>query len=202
MAEILSLCGSVFAILSMTIYFLQVVKGTSKPNPATWIIWLIVGVINLITYFYVVEGGVLRTGVLVVVTSGIAAVTIYSLIYGKFSRLSLTDSICLILAGFVVVFWQTTGDPVRANLILQIVYAVSFIPTIIGLHKGTLVEKHLPWSLAIGAYCFMLLAVIVDWHKTHWVALAHPIINGLIGNGIVAYYAVRNMRLVGLQSDS
>jgi hypothetical protein len=176
----------------MGLYVLQLVKGSSIPNPATWIIWLIIGVINLLTYFLVVEHNLLRSLTLLVVTSGILVVTVYSLVRGRFAKLRLLDIVCFLLALMIVVLWRVTGDPILANLILQVVYIISFIPTILGLHQGILKEKPWPWILAVGGYVFMIAATMVSWTNQSWPALAHPIINGVIGNGLVAYYAIRN----------
>jgi hypothetical protein len=192
MADYFSLISGLFGCLSMGLYVLQLVKGSSIPNPATWIIWLIIGVINLLTYFLVVEHNLLRSLTLLVVTSGILVVTVYSLVRGRFAKLRLLDIVCFLLALMIVVLWRVTGDPILANLILQVVYIISFIPTILGLHQGILKEKPWPWILAVGGYVFMIAATMVSWTNQSWPALAHPIINGVIGNGLVAYYAIRN----------
>lgn len=201
MANWFSWIASVCCCLSMSIYFAQVVRGSSVPNPATWIIWLIIGVINAITYFLVVEHHLLRSLTLIVVTAGILAVTIYSLVRGRFAKLRRLDVICLSLALVTAVIWRVTGDPVLANLILQVVYIISYVPTISGLRQRTLREQPWPWILAVFGYIFMIAATMTSWTDQSWPALAHPVINGLLGNGLVAYYAVRDRNQVQVKEQ-
>lgn len=194
MSQLFSLGAGLFACASMSLYFLQVVRGGSVPNPATWIIWLIIGLINTATYFFVVGGSWVQSLALIVVTTAIFAVTIYSIIRGKFAKLGFLEKICLVFAVLIGAIWQVTGDPNLSNLILQVVYIISFIPTVVGLHNGALREQPWPWVLSLGCYTLMIAAVISNWSTASWVALAHPIINGLIGNSIVVYYAVTGPR--------
>lgn len=192
-SALFSWIGSAFTFFSMSLYFRQVVKGVSIPNPATWLIWLVIGIMNTVTYFLMV-GNILRSLVLIVVTSWILVVTVYSIVYGKFAPLKQLEKLTLIIAFFVGILWKSTGNPVLANLTLQIVYVISFVPTLVGLYCYTLREEHWPWTLAIFAYFFMILAVVADWPHTNWVALVHPIVNGLIGNGLVVVLALRQRR--------
>lgn len=175
----------------MGFYLRQVVRGRSTPNPATWLIWLVIGLINATTYFLVVEGNLLRSLSLILVNLGILVITLYSFFRGKFSPIGATELSCLSMGLAVGVLWQVTGNPILANLTLQVVYLISFVPTILGLHRGRLYERPWPWVLAVGTYVFMILAVVASWRRDSWVALAHPVLNGLLGNGLVAFYAFR-----------
>jgi hypothetical protein len=132
----------------------------------------------------------LKTLPLAFVVLGIISVTFYSLRFGRFSKLGIIDTVCLILGLIVVAIWQLTGDPITANLILQVVYVISFIPTIIGLSKGSLFESSTPWVFAVLSYLLMIIVTISHWEQSSWVELAHPVLNGVIGNGVVAYYAL------------
>lgn len=190
MIKTLSLMSGLLSCASMTTYFYYVTRGQSQPNPATWIVWLIVGVLNAVTYFQVVDGSLLRSLALIIVTSGILAVTVYASLCGKFARLQLIDLVCLAFAVGVGILWRMNGNPVLANLLLQSVYVISFIPTVLGLHRGEIRERPWPWLLALGSYSLIIVSIGLTWHSGSWVALVHPILNGLLGNGIVAIYAL------------
>lgn len=189
--DFLSLAGSVFALLSMGSYVVLLLRGATTPNPASWIIWLVIGVINTVTYLSTVEGDWSRAGVLIIVTTGILLVTVYSLVRGRFSRLGRLEISVLALALAVGTFWQMTGNAILANLVLQMVYVISFVPTVIGLRNGSIKEHPGPWALSVFAYVAMIASVFVNWETNHWVALAHPILNGLLGNGMVVFYALK-----------
>ncbi|MCB9094982.1 MAG: hypothetical protein H6621_07950 [Halobacteriovoraceae bacterium] len=188
--EVISGSASIFSISSMGIYFINLTKGKSIPNPATWITWLVIGLINLLTYFYLANGNFLKALPLLFVVGGIILVAVYSSVNGKFARLSTLDMICLAVALVVGVFWQISGNPQTANLLLQIVYVISFIPTVNGLRKKEIFESSPPWILAVIAYSLMIVGIIMSWGQSSWIELVHPIFNGILGNGLVAYYSL------------
>lgn len=191
LAEIFAWVASLIVIVSLVVYFSQVVKGVSTPNPATWLIWLTIGMLNLSTYFHVVGGQISKLAVPLVVNFGILAVTVYSFFYGKFSPLGRFDKAAFVFAFLVGVIWQVSGDAVLANLILQGIYLISFAPTVMGIRRGTLRESPLPWTLAVLSYVTMIFGLCFDWANVNWPAFAHPILNGILGNGFVAYLAFR-----------
>ena len=184
----------------MSIYFYNVIKGSAVPNPVTWIIWLVIGLINVSSYIFVLRGDVLSALPLIVVVLGIISITLYSTIKGKFSKLAPTDLICFFFALATGIFWKISGDPVQANLWLQLVYVLSFIPTLTALHAEKIHESAGPWLIAVAAYTLMVVDIIFKWESTTWVALVHPIVNGIIGNGFVAYYGLK--RLITTRASS
>ncbi len=191
MIDVLSILSSALACASMLLYVRQLLRGDSIPNPATWSIWLIIGVINAVTYFTVVNGSLLRSLTLIIVTTGILFVTFYSLFRGKFVPLGRIDLASLALAIGVGALWLTTGDAAVSNLLLQSVYVVSFVPTVVDLRRGRIREQPLPWALAVGAYALMIVSVLLSWGEGSWIALAHPVLNGILGNGAIAWLAYR-----------
>ena len=184
-SEVLSLIASVFTFLSVASYFKQLVKGESIPNPATWLIWLAVTLLNTLTYFKVVEGNIWTSLVSIVLTIGFCVVFIYASINGKFAKLERLEIISLVLAVLIGIFWQTTGNAIIANLLIQVIFLISFYPTIVGLLRRKLKEKALPWIFAVISCSILITSVIMNWEQGGWVALAFPIIR-MIGNGSVA----------------
>ncbi len=183
MAQVLSTLASLTLVVVVFLYLRQVVRGSSVPNPATWLIWVVVSTMNTITYFSVVHGNVFEWTITLVATLGLTAIFLYSLIRGKFGRIGEEEILCTALAFGIGIFWRTTGDAIMANIFLQAIFLISFLPTMIGLVRGTLREKPLPWTLATIAYSLLILAILADWEDGSGYKLIHPIVNGLIGNG-------------------
>ncbi len=176
---------SVLCILGVYVsYVKQLAQGHSTPNPATWLIWTLVCIINAITYFVVVNANWYKGAIAIVVTLGLCAVSLYALKKGKFVKPSLFDFSVLGLALAVGIFWQTSGDDRTANLLLQFILLISFFPTIVGLLHHQLREKATAWNIAVLSYCFSVLGILFNYQ--HWTELAFPVINGIIGNGSVA----------------
>lgn len=185
MTQALSIIGGLILIAAFFCYFMSVAKDTSVPNPATWLIWFVIFMMNTVTYFMVARGSVWQTLITIIAAGGVLCIFMYSLLRGKFARIGAMEVVCLVTALVVGIVWNTTRDPVLANLLLQFIYVVSFIPMISGLITGKLREKVLPWALAFCAYIPTLIIIAINWDSSSWVGLVHPIVNGIMGNGAI-----------------
>lgn len=179
------LIAGITALITYSLYFKQILKGQSTPNPSTWAIWLLVGIINTLTYFFITNKNLWQSLILIAVTFSISIVFIYSLLKGKFSKISNIEIIVFILAIATGIFWQITSNDRISNLILQVIYVLSYIPTISGLVKGTGKEQYVAWLVAFIAYLFSTISLILG-SQVDWIAFIHPLVNGLLGNGVVA----------------
>ncbi len=182
--NILAVFANILLIVVYIAYMRQVVKGQSTPNPATWIIWFIVMLINSCTYILII-GNLYKSAIAVSAAIFIGIVLTYSLVKGKFGPLKRLEIIVLATTVAIIVFWIKTGDAHISNLLLQIIILISFVPTAIGLLRGDLKEKIFPWALATAAYLFQIVALLIDF-KGNYVSIAYPFINGICGNGSIA----------------
>ena len=185
--EILGWTATILLVPVMVIYFIQTVRGHSTPNPATWIIWLSVGILNAITYVLIVEQWAKKTIAIVMVTA-VAIIFIYSLLNGKFSPLRKKEKWALRLTVILATFWIITQNSNVANLLIQGIYIISFWTMIDSLIKGDAKEKHLPWTMSVFAYGILLISLLINFSGNYY-ELFYPIVNGIIGNGIVAFIA-------------
>lgn len=185
MSEFFSVLSGITIAVVPILYLRQVIKGISIPNPATWLICLITFGLNTATYFFVVEKNVWKILLPSTILLGIIVVFSYSLIKGKFARIGIIEIISVLLAIGIGILWKTTKDAVLANLALQVVLVISFLPTVIGLLRRTLREGPLPWRIGVLSYVFLIIAIILDW-QGNWAELAYPFLNGILGNGSVA----------------
>ena len=188
-SDMLGILSGLIMVAVVTIYFRQVRNGKSVPNPASWLIWTVVFIMNTASYFVVVQGNIFKTMTTTCVLLGLIAICSYSLWKGKFVKPDRMDLVVILMVIVIGVFWQTTGDPITANLLLQLILLISFYPIVRGLLLRKLREGPLPWNLAVTSYLFLILAILVDWKSGAWLELVHPIVNGIIGNGSVALIA-------------
>ncbi len=186
MSQFLAIMASVGLVFVVILYFRQVVMGTSVPNPATWFIWALATTMNAFTYFLVLRGDWLKSSFSFVVAVGLCSVFVYSLVRGKFAALGRVDALTLVLCVGIGVFWQLSKNAVLSNLALQVILLVSFIPTIIGLLRGRLREKIWPWVVAVLAHSCQTAALLLDWGNQHWASVAFPVVNGIVGNGMIS----------------
>lgn len=188
-AEIFAVAASITVVFVYLTYFKQVARDESIPNPATWIIWLVVNLLNAATYFLVVSGDHWKSLITVITSSCVIGIFLYTLSRGKFAKIQLTEKVCLGLALAVGMFWQTTNNARVSNLMLQLVFVISFIPTATGLWRGNLKERWHPWGLAVLAYLFQICSLLSDFDN-NWIALAYPVVNGVLGNGSIALLSI------------
>ncbi len=191
MSNVLSVLSSLCILAVYLTYYIQVRKGTSVPNPATWLIWTVVILMNSVTYFSFMHGDWLKSLYTAVAAVCVASLFIFSVVKGKFGRIGWTEWAALALCIFVGVLWKTTGNAIVANLALQTVLFISFLPTAIGLLKKELREGPMPWSLATFAYVLTVISLLLDWRPGNASSLAYPIVNGVMGNGLIAAIAWR-----------
>jgi hypothetical protein len=192
MTQIIAIVASIFNILSGATYFRQVLRNESTPNPATWLIWLIVTIMNTVSYFFVVQGNFWISFASIVLACEIFIIFILSLWKGKFTKLGKVEIISLALALLIGIYWQVTGNTTASNLALQVIFLISFYPTIYGLLYKSAAEKSTPWFLAVVSYSLQIINVLLN--PVSLLGLAFPIIN-LIGNGAIGVLAFRQNTL-------
>ncbi len=170
-------------ITTVVLYFINVVKNGVTPNPAAFLIRSIVAGMNLFSYFAVVNKDYMKLSVSIVSTAGLISIFLYALLCGKLTRLRVADIVCGSLALVIGIIWKTTGDPIMANMMLQIIMLLAFYPAISGVLFGKATERAFPWLIATLCYVFMIGAIVVDWKQSGWLQLVHPVVSGLFGNG-------------------
>jgi len=181
---LLQIIVSIILVVSYFIYLRQTMKDESTPNPGSWIIWFVIMGFNTLTYFKVTEGDYFKTAIAFAGFVSVTVIMSYALWRGKFAKITTFDVIILLLAIILGVFWRSTSDDKLTNLLLQFIMLLSFLPTVIGLLQNRLREKYLPWTVATIAYVIKTISVPLAQKYSSW-ELFFPIINGIIGNGII-----------------
>jgi len=115
-------------IVVMTIYIRQVAVGDSVPNPATWLVMSVVGVINAVTYGVTIHWDLWPTMVGVIPAVGIIITFLFSYLRGKFSPLGIREKVVIGIATVSIVVWKTVGAD-AGNIVAQIIFLVAFWPT-------------------------------------------------------------------------
>ena len=180
----LQILGSVLLVVVLFIYLNQIKNNQSTPNPGTWSVLFIIMGINAITYLTVVNGDYLKATIVFVSFLMICTITLYTFIKGKFAKISTFDKWTLFVSVLVGIFWQTSSDARISNALMQIILFITFWPIIIGLWRGRLKEKQLSWNLAVVAYIFQTISVLIAFNGDY-LQLAYPVINGIIGNALI-----------------
>lgn len=185
MAEFLSIASAVLILITGIMYFMQIQRGLSQPNAATWIIWLFIDAVNLASYAKMVEQEPFKAYVAIAATINALGIVTYAAWNRSFVRMDRTDLFLLLLAMVITLIWNLTGNATLANVLLQSVYVISFALTIRSICNGA-PEHPAAWLVAVCAYVLSIIAIIFTWDSPDdgW-ELAFPIINGVLGNGSI-----------------
>ena len=178
-------------VLLISGYFLlkQIKNGQSTPNLTTWLINVLIGLMNAISFYKVVHENIYQGIIMFASLFLLVVIFFYSLTKGKFAKLKCLDIIIFSLAIFVGALWKFTDDRL-ANFLVQIVICIANSATFIGLWRGTLREYYLGWAVAVSAYLIAITGLILN-SNGDWLPFFGPILNGVLGNGIVLFFAVK-----------
>jgi hypothetical protein len=148
--------AGILVIVAYIPYVLGTVRGTTKPNRATWFIWAVVCTIIAASYW---KAGAQNTILVPILNAlGTSLIALLSLRYGEggWTRL---DRACLLASGISLVLWWLTGNPVIALTMNILIDAIGSIPTFVKTYHEPKHENRSAWSLWLAAYSVNLLAV-------------------------------------------
>ncbi len=197
-----SLTG-IFAVISVIVHLSGYVtyshlmkNGHSRPNMATWTLWVFLSALNCASYL-VMSGDPAKAAVSFTGAFACTVTFIYSLKKGRVSRLNAWDSTALTVGVLAAAVWWGLQSATYANLILQFGFFISMIPTYRGVIKDHSHEKPLPWFVWGTAYAINLAVVIARWNG-HAADLAYPLFSMIThtGVGITTIVMTRRAALV------
>jgi len=176
------LLAGIIGFLAFIPYILDIVKGSTRPNKATWIIWAAVGFVIAASYFAAGARDSAWTPVAYAV--GILAVAALSLRYGEKGWTKL-DIACLIGAGIGLSLWILTKEPVFALYITTVVDLIGAIPTFKKAHEKPESESKVAWVMFFIANTLNLFAIGSEWtlpllSYPGWVFVQSALMNILI----------------------
>lgn len=197
----LYLLGSALLLVAPTLFIIGSLKkegtpGKIDPNPAMFFIRSVTAWLNLTTYFVGSKTDWVRCSILIVSSVSLSVLFLLSIILGRWRMVRMTEVICLVLAGLVGYIWKLTADPVLANLLMQGILVISFIPSWVGTYRLTERQTSLTWAFATAAYVCMTIAVVTDPVGFKLFQLVNPIVPGIGGNGLLALLAYRQEKMI------
>ncbi len=154
-------------------YSLLVHRGHSRPNMATWVLWVSLSALNCASYF-VMSDDLAKAGVAFAGAFASTATFVFSLKRGRMSRLNSWDTVALAFGLLAAGVWIALRSATYANIILQCGFIISMIPTYRGVIKDHAHEKALPWFMWGTAYAINLTVVILRWNG-HPADLIYPL---------------------------
>lgn len=148
--------AGLLVLIAYAPYVLGTVRGTTKPNRATWFIWSVVCIIIAASYWK--AGAENSIWVPLLNAFGTTLIALLSLKYGEggWTRL---DKACLLASGISLVLWWLSGNPVIALTINIIIDAIGAVPTVVKTYRDPKHESRGAWMVWLAAYLVNLFAI-------------------------------------------
>jgi hypothetical protein len=147
------------SILCFVPYIVTILQGKTKPNRATWWIWVILSFVISASYYSTGAGNTIWLPVCGGVGQFIIA--ILSLKYGE-GGWNRFDRLCLLGVGISLLFWWQFNSSLIALLFNILIDFLGALPTIKKSYYQPETENILTWSLYLAASAINLFAI------EHW----------------------------------
>lgn len=187
MDRFFSVLAGICFLLAFVPYIRAILKGKTKPQKASWIIWLTV---DLLVAVAMVKQGVMN-GQMAGAILGAGSVVILAFKYGEAGWRSL-DKACLSLAVVGIVLWNVLDSAFLGMMISLGIIFIGAFPTFKRAWKAPETESKLAWTLFWVSCVFALLAV-PTWTVEH---AAQPVVFFVIETVMMWLLFVRGRHIV------
>lgn len=156
LAPLFGVSSAIVELVGLAPYIRDIFLKKTKPERATWWIWL---VLNIIAFSAQLAAGatwsLFMTGGQILAVGLIAALSLnYG--YGKFQK---RDAISLLIALFGVVLWKFTNQPLLALLIVIGVDAIGYYLLVTKTWEAPHTETLITWVIAVFSSILGVLSV-------------------------------------------
>jgi hypothetical protein len=156
MLQIFGIISGVLSVITYVPYVRDILRLTTKPERATWFIWLVLSVISF--FSQLAEGATDSLWLIGVQTLGVVLIFLLSIKFGVGGFIK-RDIIALIAAGLGLFLWYYTNNASLALFIAIIVDAIGASLTVIKAYKDPESETLSTWVLSGTAGIFGAFAV-------------------------------------------
>jgi len=168
MLQILGITSGLLAIVAVVPYIRDIIKKTTRPERASWLIWTVLG--GIAFFSQLAKGATNSLWMTALSTLCVLTVFLLSLRHGE-GGLVKRDIIALLIAFLGIVLWYFTKDATIALLIVIGVDLSGSVLTIIKSYRDPESETLSTWILASISGLFGTLSV----GSFSWVLLIYPL---------------------------
>jgi hypothetical protein len=179
MTQYFGYLSGIFIILSFLPYLISIFKGQTKPERASWLLWVILGGIAFSSQL--AKGASASLWLPAFQTIGDIFILILSIKYGMGGLLK-RDKVAFVVAGLSLILWYITREPIIALLLAILIDATGATLTAIKSYEHPTTESISAWVLT-GFGGFFAIFAVGNWN---WVLLLFPIYTFLANVAIVS----------------
>jgi len=153
---VLGIIAVVISIFGYVPYFRDILSGKTKPHAFSWLVW---GVLNAIAFAGQIHGkGGAGTWAVGLTAVALCAIFILALIKGE-KNIKPFDWLCLSGAGIALVLWFLTSQPLPSIILITVVDAFGFLPTIRKAYAKPRQETLITYEINTVKYLLVVLAL-------------------------------------------
>jgi hypothetical protein len=187
-STILVIASSILSVVCFLPYFIDMVKGKTKPRIVSWFIWSVLAAVACVAAL--VDGHYPTAVFLLLSSLAPLAVVVFGWRLGGDRTIERLDMVCLLGALIGVVLLTIFNSPAFAVIITIIIDLVGGVPTLVHSWMRPNEETWLEFALAgIAALCMLL--VVNSWEIT---AFVYPLYLLSINLGVMSIILFRKKR--------
>jgi hypothetical protein len=186
---IISIVATIIGLASYVPYLTGTLRGTIKPNPASWMVW---GILAAVAFAgQLVSGG--GIGTLITGTSAFASFFVMAFaMRGKGSRqLSQLDWTCLGASALAVAMWPIANSPLLSVALVSAVTLVGYIPTYAKSYARPH-EENVSMYL-VGIIKYVMAAIALSQYSA--VTLLYPVVVVIANTALLTLMGLRRKQL-------
>src|SRR3990167_6959024 len=181
--EILGIIAGILALVGYIPYIYTTVRGKTRPNKATWIIWTVIGGLIAFSYLFEVDKNTIWLPLGYFIGPLIVAILSFRYGYSKWSKL---DIACLVVGALSIIPWIILDNAIFTLLINVFIDATGAIPTVVKTYREPETEDFSAWTIFFVANTLELLA-IEQWN----LAAIYPIYLFILA-GLIVFFIMKN----------
>lgn len=168
MKDSLLVLSAIITIGAVVPYLHDILRGTTKPNIASWITWTLLFVVATIAEF---AAGEFRTAFFTAsISAETALVVVLGLKYG-YAKYTKFDAACQIGAFLGFILWWLFNNPLAAIILVVVIDFIAALPTLEHSWFSPKEETWITFSLS-GLGGFVALFALTSYN---WTSLMYPI---------------------------
>ncbi|OGT55391.1 MAG: hypothetical protein A3F14_01780 [Gammaproteobacteria bacterium RIFCSPHIGHO2_12_FULL_43_28] len=177
--EMLGITAGVLALVGYIPYIISILRGKTRPNRATWLIWTVIG--GLLAFSYIAEGDFHTIWLPLGYFLGPFITVLLSIRYG-YAIWTRLDTFCIIAAAVSIIPWLLSHDAIMTLLINVAIDSTGAIPTLVKTFKEPDTEDFTAWTIFFIANTIEVIAVS-NWN----LAIVYPLYLFLLAGTMVAF---------------
>lgn len=148
--------AGIISLIAFVPYFISIIKGKTKPNKVTWLIWTLLGILLYLSYKEAGANETLWVPLIYIICPFFTIILSIKYGIGGWTRF---DKLCLVGALVSTLLWIITGSPTTALSLFLLIDLFGALPTVKKAYVAPEQESKLAWFLMCLANCVNLFAV-------------------------------------------